>query len=238
MSFTTDPSVIAAAGVVGYMGAAIYMGAYALLQLGLVRGRSYAYASLVLLASCCVAISVIGAFNPAVLAIQLFYATISIIGILRIFLMSRMVGIDEADRAFIRDHVPDMPREHVRRFLKQGTWTDLAAGETLTREGVPPGRLIFLAEGQAEVTMGGRAVGICEDTFVGELTFLTGEPATATVVTTTPGRALVFDTDGLKRLVRRVPEIKLALIGAFSGAIKAKLLRRNREALTAPEGAG
>jgi CRP-like cAMP-binding protein len=237
MSFMTDPTMTEVAGVVGYMGAAIYMAAYTLLQLGLVRGRSYAYASMVLLASCCVAVSVIGAFNPAVLAIQLFYATISIVGMLRIFMMSRMVGIDEADRAFIRDHVPDMPREHVRRFLKAGTWTDLAEGETLTREGTPPGRLIYLAEGRAAVTIGGRAVGTCEDTFVGELTFLTGEPATATVVTTTPGRAFVFDSGRLRRLARQVPEIKLALIGGLSGATKAKLLQRNREALTAPEGA-
>ena len=75
MSFMTDPTMTAVAGVVGYMGAAIYMGAYTLLQLGLVRGRGYAYASMVLVASCCVAVSVIGAFNPAVLAIQLFYGT-------------------------------------------------------------------------------------------------------------------------------------------------------------------
>ena len=111
---------------------------------------------MVLVASCCVAVSVIGAFNPAVLAIQLFYGTISIVGILRIFMMSRMVGIDEAEsRVHPRPCARHAARACAPGFLEAGTWTDLAAGETLTREGTPPGRLIYLAEGQAAVTIWG-----------------------------------------------------------------------------------
>jgi CRP-like cAMP-binding protein len=233
MPFPPNVTLADFAGAMGFVGAAIYLSAYTLMQLGLIRGQSYIYAATVIVAASCIAFSLIGAYNPAVLTMQLFYIAISVVGIVRLFVMSRMLRVSEEERALIQAHLPDLPPQHARPLLRRGSWVDLAAGQVLAEEGRLLDRLIFLSAGRAVVTIGGRSVGTCENTFIGELTFLTGEPATATVVMDEPGRAFVFDSARLRGLVARVPEIKLALIAGFTGATKALLLRRNREAVFA-----
>lgn len=226
-----EGAAIASAPVVGMVGAGIYLTAYTLLQTGVLRGQSYTYASLVIVAASCVAFSTIAATNMAVLAIQVSYIAISLVGILRLFITSRMLRQTPEERAFILRHLPDLRREHVRTLLKRGRWIDVAAGETLARQGKPLDRLYYLAEGEASVIIDGRTVGRSGDCFIGELTFLTGEPATATVVTDGPARLLAFESGGLRALLKRKPDIKLALLAGFTSSTKALLMRRNRDAL-------
>jgi hypothetical protein len=226
-----EGDLIASAPVVGMVGAGIYLSAYTLLQTGVVRGQSYTYASLVIVAASCVAFSTIAAANMAVLAIQVSYIIISVVGILRLFMTSRMLQQTPEERAFILRHLPDLRREHVRALLKRGRWVDLSAGETLARQGAPLDQLYALTEGEASVTVDGKSVGTCSDCFIGELTFLTGEPATATVITAGPARLLVFESARLRALLKRKPDIKLALLAGFATSTKTLLIRRNHEAL-------
>ena len=65
----------------------------------------------------------------------------------------------------------------------------------------------------------------------GELTFISQEPATATVTVIEAGRGLVFESSALHRLAGRNPQVKLALLATLGGSTRATLLRRNREML-------
>lgn len=225
------------ATLVGLFGAGTYLVAYTLLQLGIVRGQGYTYASMVIVAAACIIISTLTSLNPAVIVIQASYILISIVGIARLFINSRMLRQTPEERAFILNHLPDLRREHVRSLLRRGEWTDVAPGTTLCTQGDALDRLYFLSEGHASVTIDGRHVGNCHDCFVGELSFMTGGPATATVVTSEPCRILVFRRAELQPLLARQMEIKLALIAGFSNATKTMLLRRNREALSGVQAA-
>jgi len=226
-----DASLAGAAPAIGMVGAGVYLTSYTLLQTGVLRGQSYAYASLVIVAASCVAFSTLAAPNMAVLVIQVSYIAISLVGIARIFVTSRMLMQTAEERAFILNHLPDLRREDVRPLLRQGRWVDVPGGETLARQGIPLDRLLFLAEGEALVAMDGEEIGTCNDCFIGELTFITGEPGTATVVTSGPARLLVFEANKLRALMKRRPGIKLALVAGFATAAKTLLIRRNREAL-------
>ncbi|MBJ3764295.1 cyclic nucleotide-binding domain-containing protein [Maribius pontilimi] len=227
-----DPSISGLAPTIGVIGAVIYISAYGLMQMGFLRGQSYAYASLVLVAASCVAISAVAPPNPAVFFMQVFYIAISVLGISRIAVNAMMLRSTPEERAFIKAHLPDLRPEHVRPLLKLGTWRDIGADEVLTREGERVPQFYYLARGTARVVMGGKQVGTCDDCLIGELTLLTGLPATATVITNEPCRVLAFDARRLQALLRKRSEIKLAVIAGFADATKTLLMRRNREALT------
>jgi CRP-like cAMP-binding protein len=164
---------------------------------------------------------------------QACYILISVLGIARVFVNARMLRQTPEERDFISNHLPDLRREHVRSLLKRAEWKDVPAGVTLCKQDEKLDRFCFLSEGEAAVTIDDRFIGNSHDCFVGELSFMTDGPATATVVTTTPSRILVFERKDLEPLIKRQPEIKLALIAGFSNAAKSMLLRRNQEALSA-----
>ena len=237
MMFGLDFNLAGLLTLAGLIGAGTYLTAYVMLQLGFVRGQGYTYATMVTIAASCVVISTVNAPNPGVVVIQVSYILISLVGIARIYVNSRMLRQTPEERAFITEHLPDLRREHVRPLLKRAEWQDFPEGEILCRQGEVLDRLFFLSQGEASVSIDGRIVGQCHDSFVGELSFLTGGPATATVITTTPARALVFRRDLLETLIGRQPDIKLALIAGFSNATKSTLLRRNQEALRAAQAA-
>jgi CRP-like cAMP-binding protein len=178
-------------------------------------------------------ISTINAPNPAVVMMQACYILISLFGIARVFVMARMLRQTPEEREFISKHLPDLRREHVRPLLKRAKWKNVPAGVTLCKQDERLDSFCFLAEGEAAVSIDGRFIGNSHDCFVGGLSFMTDGPATATVVTSTPSRILVFERALLTPLIRRQPEIKLALIAGFSNAAKSMLLRRNQEALRA-----
>ena len=176
------------------------------------------------------AISALGTSNPAVLVIQTFYIGISLLGITRIFVLSHMLRQTPEERAFVRTHLPDLKPVHVRPLLSRGRWMELEVGHVLATQGVPIPYLYYLADGNAKVWVDDHEVGTCRDCFVGELTALSGAPATSTVIADGPCRVLAFDAVALRKLLNRKPDIKLALIAGFGQATKALLLMRNREA--------
>ncbi len=214
---------------IGFLGAGVYLVAYSLLQAGVLRGQSYTYAFLVIVAASCVAISALHTANAAVLVIQLFYIAISILGITRLFVMSHMLRSTPEERVFVQTHLPDLKPEFVRPLLSRGEWIDVPSDYVFAQQGKPLDSLYFLQDGDAVVDVDGREVGRCRDCFIGELTVLTGQVASATVTARGPCRVLKFDAARLRRLMRRKPDIKLALMAGFSQATKELLLRRNRD---------
>lgn len=81
-------------------------------------------------------------------------------------------------------------------------------GTTLTRENEPLDRLYFICDGHVRVTIAGRDVSRLErGNFVGEVAFLTERPATATVVSESDVRALVFERGKLSRFFNDETEV-------------------------------
>jgi hypothetical protein len=69
----------------GLAGFALYMGSYALLNAGLLDGRSYGYAAMNLAAAVCVLVSLTEAFNLASALIQAAWIAISLFGLVRLW---------------------------------------------------------------------------------------------------------------------------------------------------------
>jgi CRP-like cAMP-binding protein len=86
---------------------------------------------------------------------------------------------------------------------------DFVAGRRLTKESAPGAEIVVLVEGTAEVRQGDEVINqIGAGEFVGEIALVTGQPRTATVVATSPVRALVIEGHAFQRLLADAPDIK------------------------------
>jgi len=119
-----------------------------------------------------------------------------------------------------------------RRMLDLLRWRDVAAGEMLIREGQAEPPLVYVASGNGLIDHGGRTVGTCgPGDFLGEMSLISGQRATASVIVQDAMRVAIFDRDALALLSRTAPDIGSALAGALNQGLAAKVMRMNRAAL-------
>lgn len=142
---------------------------------------------------------------------------------------TRMAVFSPEEREFWQKVLPGLNRADARRLLNLGLWIDGAPGVELTHEGQPVERLHYLMSGEAEVYADGHAVAVCRDhSFVGEMTSLTGDPATASVILSKPSRYLSIEADAMRKLVRSNAQVRQALEAAFTRNMREKLVVSNR----------
>jgi len=111
--------------------------------------------------------------------------------------------LPEEERNLLRGVLVGLDDSQIVRLLSAGEFAEIPKGTTLADEGEPLEKLFFICEGNANVTIGDRKISQLEKgNFVGEVAFLTDRPATATVTTDSPLRALVFEKSALNELFR------------------------------------
>jgi Cyclic nucleotide-binding domain len=142
---------------------------------------------------------------------------------------SRNVRFTAEEKNMLDSLVAGISKSRARHLMDQGMWLSGKAGDVLTREGEPVEHLYFLAEGEAKVMSMGRQVGTCRaGDLIGELTVLSGETASATVILIGPARFWCAPADDLRPYVEAHEDIKRAIEHGFAMALKAKLRASNR----------
>lgn len=97
-------------------------------------------------------------------------------------------------------------------LARSGHWQDLAPESVLAREGHPVDCLYLLVRGAARVESAGRTVATLRPgSFAGEMSFLSGDPATATVTALDACRVFAVPQERLRVLLQENEEIKLVL---------------------------
>lgn len=212
----------------GLLGVAFYIGAYAALQSGLLRGNGYPYAVANLTGAALVLLSLISEFNLSSVITQVTWIIISVFGLVRMFVLEGRARLNEEEQAFMADKFPTMSRSMGRHFLNAGDWYEAEPGTPLVSEGERLGALIYLANGQAEVTLRGRPIARClSGSFIGEMTCFDGSPANATVTFEQPSRYFLIRTEALKRLCAHDLDMRRTLENAVGADTQRKLIATN-----------
>ena len=102
---------------------------------------------------------------------------------------------------------------------------DFPADKTLIRQGDPGRQFFIVVEGEVKVTKNGKklpARGGAE--FYGEISLVSGSPATATVATVVPTRALVIAPQHFRALLDRSPSIQRRVLHSFSERLAPHLI--------------
>ena len=108
------------------------------------------------------------------------------------------------------------------------TWSDAAPGEVLIMQDQVDPPLIYIASGRAAIECDGQIVSECgAGEFVGEMSQISGNLASATVTVTQAMRMARLDRDALAQLTRSLPEIGRAVDNAFNRSLAVKVMRMN-----------
>ncbi|MEM7472979.1 MAG: cyclic nucleotide-binding domain-containing protein [Pseudomonadota bacterium] len=221
--------------VSGLLGVAFYLGAYAALQFGLVRGRGYLYTLLNLFGASLVLVSLWQDFNFASLLIQVSWISLSLIGLTRIYLRNRSLHFTSEEQQLMDERLPSLSKPSAKDFFRSGGWVELAAGEELLAEGQKVDHLFYLAAGEVSVSSGTDEITRVTRGFLGEISILDGAPASANVTTLSPVTIFVISRDALLSLMARDEEFRMALESGLSRELGRKLVQASRRLIGTPE---
>lgn len=100
----------------------------------------------------------------------------------------------------------------------------LRAGEALMHEGEDERELFILADGELEVSIHGNVVAtLCPGTVVGEGTFFSGQPRSATVVPSRPGVAWGLHWDKFNQMSHKQPRLAVDLVKALATVLAIRM---------------
>ena len=132
------------------------------------------------------------------------------------------LSIRSRDRPLRRALGPIAPAPF-RRLMRLAERRSLTAPQRLTREGWAPEHLWYLAEGALRVEREGRAVEVEGPFFVGEVSFVAGAVAPATITALPGAELLEWDGKALRAAFRRDPSLRPALEAALGRDLARKV---------------
>ena len=123
-----------------------------------------------------------------------------------------------------------------RRLLKIGRRLDLAEGNALLEQGQASKGVAVLTDGLLAVSFNAKPIThISPGGFAGELSFLTGSPASARVQATGTARVFMLDHEPLTQLFARQPGLKAKLEGIWGRILAERLRNLTHKLGTLPE---
>lgn len=113
---------------------------------------------------------------------------------------------------------------HFRRIMKKAErWQVVEETVLLTRE-EPVDKLFFVHSGDVEIRRGAKSAVLEQGHFLGELAFLKGTPASATVTAKPGAEVIMWDQATLKTIMDKSPTISNAILALFNEDLATKLL--------------
>ncbi len=135
---------------------------------------------------------------------QACFLAVNLVNLLILLYSMRAANFDgDEERAYELKFSELKPHE-VRPIFRHAERFELAAGETLLRDGDKNRRLFLILDGECRVTKNGGEVAVLgPGQFVGELSFLSGEEVSADVSSVAETRLMAWDRDELAPLFKR-----------------------------------
>ena len=167
-------------------------------------------------------------FDPVSVLWEAIFVLVNVVQLLLIWYYERHHRFADDHQHFADSMPDDVDRRAIKRLLDQAELKRFDVDTKLTVEGEPVKQLIYLADGIAKIEHDGRLVAICgPGDYIGELSFLSGKPATATATVVKPTRALAFEQARLSESVSADPQLRRTLESALNKNLAGKLTRAN-----------
>ena len=121
------------------------------------------------------------------------------------------------------------PVEYLK-VTKIAKWKKFKSGSTLIEEGADVKRLILIYNGTIDVAVKGKKVAELKDgQFVGEMSFLTERPATATCIAKHDCECLVWNQPEFKSLLKRNPSLYFSIQSLLSAQVSDALINTSKK---------
>ena len=155
---------------------------------------------------------------------QSAFVLINVVHVVLLMIARRPIKLN-TDEQILHDLVfRNFTTRQTRSILEIATWHTGAPIEILIVTGQQESVLYLIQQGRSEVFQDGQVVDwYGPGAFMGELRFITGEPAVADVVFSTEARYVSWDTDTLRKLLNKNAGLKTAFEVLISANIASKL---------------
>jgi len=164
--------------------------------------------------------------DPISLFWEVLFTTVNLAQLVILYVENKRGSFTREEQAFIDEVLTGVERAQARRLLKLGAWTEVSEDMVLIREDTVPSHLYYVVKGHARVERKGRTIGgVGPKDFLGEMSYLSGGNATATVTTSEHMRYLAFDREQLRQHLARNPDVRSALESSFNRNLVDKLVK-------------
>lgn len=164
--------------------------------------------------------------DPSIALWETAFVLVNVVQLSILWYYARRHRFSDDEKRLLDTMPPDINRRTVRRLLRMASLETAEAGTRLTVAGEPVQRLTFLTDGVAQIERDGGIIAVCgPGDFIGEMSFATRNPASATVVCARPTRFFAFNQEELRRAIARDSEMRRALDAGFSQNLAGKLAR-------------
>jgi hypothetical protein len=149
------------------------------------------------------------------------------INLVQLTIMTRerlAVRMSEHERLLHRGLFAELTPVQFHRLLKIGTWRELEDGALLTVQNKPVPELLFIASGMARVIVGNDVIALVQaGSFIGEMSFMNGGDASATVMAAGHMQLFVVAKPALEGLLTRDQEFEAAILRVLGQDLALKL---------------
>src|SRR5258706_1627537 len=113
------------------------------------------------------------------------------------------------------------------KLMRVGKWLEAKQGQILATEEKPIDSIMLIYNGLVGVETNGKEVATLKDgNFIGEMRFVTGGAASATVKGLLPTRYIAWPNDAISHLLNRNPSMRFAMQAMLSTDLSKKLRHR------------
>ncbi len=198
---------------------------------------SYAVRDMLVLRVISVASGLIGLFYNYLLPGGTLWLAIFWISLFMIINSARIIGLYSEQRSIsFSEDEKELYQTIFREFspvefmklMRLANWKEIPQNEIIAREGEEFESLKFLFNGEVIIKKEGKDIARARDgAMIGEMSFLQGGNATATVQAAQPCRCVVWPKEKLKSLLKRNPTMDIAMNHVFSMDLTRKLSKRD-----------
>ena len=157
------------------------------------------------------------------------FVTVNLYHIAVIIYEKRPVHMSPKHKELYETMFKDLTPVEFLKITKIADWEHFKSGEVITQQGraVPDLNLIY--NGTVNVTVDRAKVAELKDgQFVGEMSFLTEQPATATCIVRHDAELLVWKQEQFKELLKRNPSLYFTIQSVLSAQVSSALVSSSK----------
>jgi hypothetical protein len=158
---------------------------------------------------------------------NILFATINIVQIGIIIKERTGIHFSEEEKELHETLFKNFAPFEFMKLMRIGKWLEAKQGEVLAVEKQPINSVMLIYNGLVGVETNGKEVATLKDgNFIGEVTFITGGQATATVRALMPTRYIAWPKEAISQLLNRNPSMRFAMQAMLSTDLTKKLMHR------------
>lgn len=159
---------------------------------------------------------------------NLFFISLNFYHITKIIYGNRKIKLNNIELELYQMSFSQLNLIEFSKLIRMGEWREADADTILINEEQVMDNLFMIYNGRVEILVKNKKIAELKDgQFIGEMSFLTNQPASATVKTVLPTKYIIWKQKDLKELVSRNPAIVFSLQAAMGAQMSLAIKDRN-----------